>query len=230
MPDEPATKQEWISKKDILTFRQQIKVWGKRNFRSFPWRLTNTPYRILMAEVMLHRTKALQVVPVYERFIQQYPDLAHFLQATKKNLKASLQSLGLAWRIDLIYQMGRMIELSFGSQIPVENEDLLSLPGVSEYIASAVRCFAWNLPEPLIDTNTVRITGRFFGWDIKDSSRRSKRFRQALAEFVDPEEPRTFNYTLLDLAALVCLKKRPPLCDQCPLQAICNFGKSTRPA
>jgi A/G-specific adenine glycosylase len=108
--------------------------------------------------------------------------------------------------------------------VPVGKEDLLSLPGVSEYIASAVRCFAWNLPEPLIDTNTVRIVGRVFGWEIKDSSRRNPRFRRVLAEILDPDESRTFNYALLDLAHLVCLKKQDPLCALCPVISVCFFG------
>jgi len=183
-----------------------------------------------MAEVMLHRTQVSQVVPVYESFISQYPNLSQFLQAGLTDLKASLQSLGLHWRIELLYQMGQTITERFGKQIPTEKDDLLSLPGVSKYIASAVRCFAWNLPEPLIDTNTVRIIGRVFGWEVKDSSRRNSRFRQALATLVDPDEPRAYNYAMLDLAHLICLKKQSPLCDRCPLIAICNFGQSAKSA
>lgn len=211
---------------DIRAFRDGINMWGQKNSRSFPWRKTDDSYLILMAEVMLHRTQVVQVVPVYAKFVDRYPDLIHLVGADREELKFILKPLGLQWRINLIYAMVQVLRDRFGLLIPKEKTDLLSLPGVSDYIASAVRCFAWNLPEPLVDTNTVRIIGRVSGWPIKDSSRRNKQFRQALTALVDPVDPRSYNYGLLDLAHLVCLKKQSPLCNQCPLISMCHFGQS----
>jgi len=48
-----------------------------------------------MAEVMLYHTQARQVVPVYERFINCYPDLSGLAQATEENLHRILHSLCL---------------------------------------------------------------------------------------------------------------------------------------
>jgi A/G-specific adenine glycosylase len=111
-------------------------------------------------------------------------------------------------------------------QVPFERAGLLSLPGVSEYIAGAVRCFAWNQPEPLADTNTVRITGRLFGLPVKDSSRRNKMFKELLGSLIHLNEPRQYNYALLDLADKICKKKTPPECYICPLQNMCQTGIS----
>jgi len=209
---------------DARAFRRAIIAWGREHFRPFPWRLTEDPYRILMAEVMLHRTQAPQVVPVYERFIARYPDVPALARATREELHDALYSLGLRWRIDLIQAMAAELMTHFDGQIPREKAELLSLPGVSEYIAGAVRCFAWNLPEPLIDTNTVRVVGRLFGLEVRDSSRRNRRFRKLITALVDPDEPRAYNYALLDLADQVCMKKRPPGCARCPVQKCCVYG------
>lgn len=209
---------------DALVFRRALISWGQKHFRSFPWRKTEDPYRILMADVMLHRTQALQVVPVYERFIEAYPDMASLAQASREDLHVLLFPLGLRWRIDLIWSMAAEIVDRFDERVPREKEDLLSLPGVSDYIASAVRCFAWNIPEPLIDTNTVRVIGRLFGLEIKDSSRRNRRFRELIAALMDPEHPRSYNYALLDLAHLICHKRRAPECVRCPVRAHCVYG------
>ena len=136
-------------------------------------------------------------------------------------------SSGVRWRIDLIHEMvGELME-RFDGQVPREKADLLSLPGVSEYIAGAVRCFAWNLPEPLIDTNTVRVVGRLFRLGIKDSSRRNRHFRELIAALVDPVEPREYNYALLDLADQVCTKKRPSECERCPVSQWCASREVT---
>jgi A/G-specific adenine glycosylase len=173
---------------------------------------------------MLHRTQALQVLPVYSRFVERYPDATSLAQASVEDLHEQLFSLGLRWRTGLIHAMAAEIRDRFDGRIPKEKDDLLSLPGVSEYIASAVRCFAWNLPEPIIDTNTVRVVGRLFGLEIKDSSRRNRRFRELISALVDPENPRAYNYALLDHAHLICHKRRAPECTRCPVQTHCLYG------
>ncbi len=207
---------------DVIAFRKDLTVWGRDNFRRFPWRLTKNPYYILMAEVMLHRTQASQVVPVYLQFIERYPGLPELANATVADLQKRLFSLGLRWRIDMIYKMSKDIQERFMGRIPREKADLVLLPGVSDYIASAVRCFAWNKPEAIIDTNSVRIVGRLFRLEIKDSSRRSRLFRIILEALIDPLEPRTFNYALLDLAAQICIKKEPK-CHLCPVNNYCAY-------
>jgi A/G-specific adenine glycosylase len=111
----------------------------------------------------------------------------------------------------------------FGGQIPYEKSDLLSLSGVNDYIANAVRCFTWDLPEPIVDTNTVRVVGRLFGLEIKDSSRRNRRFRELITALVDPDEPRAYTYALLDLTDRVCTKKYEPSCELCPVNDYCLY-------
>lgn len=206
------------------TFRALLITWGHGHFRALPWRLTRDPYQILMAEVMLHRTQALQVVPTFQHFVALYPDVPTLAHAAPAQLHAVLHALGLRWRVDLICEMATQLMTRFGGQVPCDKSDLLSLPGVSEYIASAVRCFAWNCPEPLVDTNTVRVTGRLFGLPTKDSSRRNRRFRDLIGGLVDPNEPRNYNYALLDLANQVCMRKQPPDCFGCPAQKQCVYG------
>lgn len=212
---------------DAVKVRKALVKWGERNFRAFPWRLTRDPYKILISEIMLHRTQAPQVVPVYEQFIRSYPDTSSLKIARKEDLYSILYSLGLKWRSDMLIEMIDVITSRYGGQIPSSKANLLSLPGVSEYIASAVRCFAWNFPEPILDTNTVRIIGRLLGLEIKDSSRRNPQFQNLNAFLLDRTEPRNYNFALLDLAHMVCLKKQPPKCLECPLLFGCQYGNQS---
>lgn len=209
---------------DVLAFRNMLITWGQEHFRTFSWRLTKDPYYILMAEVMLHRTQVSQVVPIYEHFIHRYPNVHALALAKREELHDMLYSLGLRWRIELIYLMAAELLNRFGGQIPRERADLLSLPGVSDYIASAVRCFAWNMPELIIDTNVMRVVSRLFGLEVKDSSRRNQHFRRLADALVDPKEPRRYSYALLDLADQVCTKKQLPDCIRCPVRNFCVYG------
>ncbi len=207
-------------------FRKNLLTWGKLNFQPLPWRLTHDPYAILMAEIMLHRTQVKQVVPIYIEFIAKYPEIKNIRETNEVNIFETMKALGLQWRIALIKEMADEICNQFGSNIPQERDQLLSLPGINDYIASAVRCFAWNYPDPIIDTNTVRIVGRLFGIETKDSSRRNQGIRKLINKLIDPKDPANFNYALLDLAHLVCQKKHEPECAICPVRPYCVYGGS----
>lgn len=209
---------------DAAAFHKSLIRWGRKNFRPFPWRATNDPYRLLMAEVMLHRTQARQAERVYNRFVEDYPDLRTLSRASAEELRKALYSLGLPERIEHFIRMVDELLTRFRGKVPRPKTDLLSLTGVSEYIASAVRCFAWGEPEPLIDTNTVRVIGRVFMLEIKDSSRRNPLFRRLISALVDPQQPCAYNYALLDLADQICTKKKPPDCMRCPVRRWCGYG------
>lgn len=209
---------------DARWFRAQLLAWGQGHVRSFPWRETDDPYRLLMAEVMLHRTQVRQVLPVYEQFVVLFPDVRAAAHASRDAIHEVMRPLGLHWRIDLVGEMAKEILGRFRGRVPSDRDALLSLPGVSDYIASAVRCFSFGLDDALVDTNTVRVVGRVFGLPTKPSSRRNSRFRELLGALLDRDRPSDYNYALLDLAHLVCLSRRPPECERCPLLPSCVTG------
>lgn len=217
--------EEHIARIDLQRFQSNLINWGRVYGRRFPWRDTTDAYKILISEILLHRTRAEQVVPLYETLIRAYPTPSSLARAPMEHLQEHLKSAGLRWRIDLMGATAKDLVSRFGGQIPRSDEDLQSLPGVGPYIAAAVLCFAYGEAVPILDTNTVRILGRVFGLRVTDGSRRSPRFRALMGQLVDPDSPREFNYALLDLGALICRPRR----DQvllCPLALDCEFGKT----
>lgn len=210
---------------DDLYLRNKALVdWGEKNWRDFPWRQTQDPYAVLVAELMLHRTQVKQVVPIYERFMNCWPTLHLASVAQKEELQSVLHPLGLEWRIKAFIVMIEALAQDQDAAIPEDRELLLSLPGVSDYVASAVRRFAFGHNDTLMDVNTVRIAGRTSGMLIKDSSRRNLKFRAVVAGFDEGiQDPRAVGFALLDLAHLTCLKKDPK-CGDCPIQPWCQFG------
>ena len=110
----------------------------------------------------------------------------------------------------------------FGGEVPCDENELKSLPGVGNYIARAVLVFGCGKIAPLLDTNTVRIAGRYFGMPVTDSSRRSRRFENLVMYLIDISHPAESYYALLDLGALICTP-RSPKCDYCPLNDHCQY-------
>ena len=118
--------------------------------------------------------------------------------------------------------MSEIIVRDFNGELPLEKELLLKLPGIGEYIASAVLCFGFNLPEPILDTNTVRVIGRIFGLKITDSSRRKKEFKEIMSNLVDFHQPKLFSLAMLDFSAKICTVGKPK-CLECFMQQICIY-------
>lgn len=214
---------------DLTDYRGLLVEWGPMHFRPFPWRETRDPYRLLMAEYMLLRTQASQVAHVYDMFIERYPTVKALSGARRDEVRSALYSLGLIWRADYVYDAAQEIANGRGGEVPRDRESLLALPGVSQYIAAAVRCFAFGETEGLIDTNTVRIAARLFGLEVRPHTRRSKLIRVLLPRMADPVDPRTYNFAMLDLAARVCTSRQPPDCPACPLRSLCVTGSRLTP-
>lgn len=209
---------------ELKQLRERLLAWFDQHGRNYPWRETSDPYRILVAEVLLHRTRAEQVVPVYEKFIRRFPDPESLARAERGEVMKILHPLGLHWRSALIHEMAREI-VRRGGVIQPDPEWLRSLPGVSDYIAGAVLSFAFRKPAPILDTNTVRILARLHGLPVTDGSRRSRKFRQLYEELMDPGHPDRFNQAMLDLGALVC-RPTGPRCGECPLAQWCSYHRN----
>ncbi len=164
-------------------------------------------------------------MPVYHQLLDIYPSVSELAKASLEKLGDLIQPLGLHWRVELLFNMAQELHTRFDDRIPTRREDLESLPGVSHYIATAVRCFAFGYPDALLDTNTVRICGRLLDIPVTDGSRRSKKFRNLLENLVEPDRPGDFNFALLDHGALIC-RSRSPLCNECSVKQHCCYGKS----
>ncbi len=207
----------------LCEFHANLYAWEKENSRAFPWRNTHNSFHILIAELMLRRTQARQVIPVYNQFVAQYPDAQTLMKAPSDEIARLLFPLGLAWRVPAFQQVAQMLVAVYGGKVPEDCSMLLTLPGVGDYVASAVSCFAFGQAVPIVDTNTVRIAGRLFGVTTHAESRRRRPIRQLLHRLVDTHEPKSYNYALLDLAALICVPAHPK-CDVCPLLQHCATG------
>ena len=202
-----------------------LRSWHRRCGRHLlPWRMGSTPWRIMLAEILLHRTRASTVEELYDEVSSQFRSPRCVIRRQAEWLEAT-RHLGLAWRARSFISTCEQLVTLHGNEVPEEWNDLTSLPGVGHYIASAVRCFGFGVPQVVVDTNTIRLACRITGEPLKQVRHRSRRARQVVARLsVNGRDLKSNdNYALLDLAALVCHSKKPE-CDRCPLQSRCVTG------
>jgi len=207
-------------KTKIQYLREKLLEWYKKNGRNYPWRVTKDPYKILMAEIMLRRTRADQVLPVYKDFIEQYPTVKSLSEGSKENIQKLTYSLGLHWRNQEFQNLAACIISSYNGEIPKSRDELTKLPGVGQYVAGVFLSSAYDRKEWIVDTNVVRVFSRFFGLRIKSDGRRDKRIIMIAKQYIDCESPRQVNFAVIDFAAIIC-KKINPLHSQCLVKQGC---------
>lgn len=202
---------------------KRLVIWFQENARDYPWRHTNDPYKILVAELMLQRTAARQVEPIYRRFIDKFPSPFVLASATLKELTDELKPLGLAYRASRFLNIGKMLTEKFNGAVPCEENQLLKLPGVGKYVARAILCFAFGQDVALVDSNIIRVIKRVFSLDLGKYEYKKRQFWKFMDEMVPKGEAKEFNFSLIDLGDLICTPRNPHH-DICPLREICDLA------
>jgi DNA (cytosine-5)-methyltransferase 1 len=208
------------------SFYDDLLNWHRENRRDFPWRrLKSNPWLVLMAEMCLRRTRVDQVAPTFDELRRIAPTPKALVRESHEAIEA-MSRLGLDSRALSILAVARDLVERFDGCVPDTEIELRSLPGVGDYLAQAVICFGFGRRAVLVDTSTVRITGRVFGrerarrWQL-----RLDLYRLSGAQGPDP----AFNHALLDLGSSVC-KPQVPECQICPVPTHCTMAEAAEPA
>lgn len=207
---------------EIEKFRGTLLRWFKKNKRDYPWRNTINPFRVLIAEMMLQRTKADQVVTVYKKFFMEFKKPSDVTHVTMRKLNRLLYPLGLKWRIKRFKEVSQELINNFNGKVPQKRDEILTLPGVGEYVAGIVLSIAFNKKEWIVDSNVVRVVKRYFGISTSKEGRRDKHVIELAKKYVNSANPKNANLALLDFAALICTP-RSPKHNECPLSKNCRF-------
>lgn len=203
--------------------QRALLAWFKSHARDFPWRRRRTPYRILIAEILLQQTAAWKVASVYDTFINRYRTPRELSAASIRSIISIIKPLGLVRRAGLLKRLGQMLQAEHSGRVPRRSNELLELPGVGPYTRAALNCFAFGRREAIVDTNVVRFMTRFFGLTPPPNRRELTVSAVAAAEQCLPMRRfENFNLALLDHAALVC-KFNKPRCEVCPVAQHCEW-------
>ena len=201
--------------------RTRLLAWYDANRRDLPWRRTTDPYRILVAEYLLQRTRVASGTPYYERFLERFPTVRDLAAASLDDVLAVWEGLGFYGRAKNLHAAARAIVDRHGGRLPKSFDDLVALPGMGPYTAGAIASIAFGVPVPAVDGNVTRVIARVFR--IRDDATRAvvkRRIHEIAARLVSPERPGAFNQAMMELGATVC-KPSSPSCNHCPLKRMC---------
>jgi A/G-specific adenine glycosylase len=206
----------------VKAVRRALLAWYRTHRRRLPWRETRDPYAIWISEAMLQQTRVETVIPYYQRFLEQFPDVQALATADLDDVLGAWAGLGYYSRARNLRSAAQKVVADFDGELPDDPQALRSLPGVGRYTAGALASIAFDRPEPVVDGNVARVLSRLLG--IRDdvgSPAVAKRLWEEAATLVRGPDPGDLNQALMELGAVVCTP-RGPRCDECPVRRSCD--------
>ncbi|SES29998.1 A/G-specific adenine glycosylase [Corynebacterium cystitidis] len=209
--------------------RATIIAWFQENARDLPWRSpSTTAWAILLSEVMSQQTPVARVAPIWQQWVERWPDPATFAAAQPAEVLRAWGSLGYPRRALRLLECAQVIVDKHDGQVPDDVDELLSLPGIGQYTARAVACFAFGQNVPVVDTNVRRVYARMVdGRPLAPPA--SKRELSEVAALLPDDHGPTFSAGLMELGALICTATAPR-CGECPVPSHCHWLQAGKPA
>jgi A/G-specific adenine glycosylase len=143
-----------VNGRALTTFRREVwNYWKKHGRHDLAWRKTKDPYKILVSEVMLQQTQVPRVSEKYGKFLKKFPNTRALARAKLVDVLRIWSGMGYNRRAKYLHDAAKIIVEKHGGKVPRDFAALRTLPGVGPYTASAIRVFAFNEPDTLIETN-----------------------------------------------------------------------------
>ena len=211
--------------KSILT--NKILYWYDNNKRPLPWRKklsqVKREYYTLVSEFMLQQTQVATVIPYFNNFIKDIPDIKSLSKIKEHKLLKYWEGLGYYSRVRNLKKTAQILEKNFNRRLPSTIEELKLLPGIGDYTSNAIMAIAFNKPFIPLDGNIERVIKRLLNLKLpkeiaKDNLVKNKKILGSSIRASD------YAQALMELGALICRPKNP-LCHQCPLTKNCTSFK-----
>ena len=212
---------------DCVTFLDKLAAWYSENpsLTDKKWRRDLDPFRSVITEILLIRTRREAVERIYDGFFSRYKSPEDLLNAPEEELERAVYGLGLRKRVPLLKKAAAYLK-EHGIRSP---EDIDGLPGAGEYVKSILKLKLFGTGGAAVDRNGARVLFRYFYGYVPDVEKPEKRgeIREIREKCLDLYGDKlTLAYALMDLGYYVC-KPRRPECGKCPLKESCKYARGT---
>lgn len=217
----------------LSLLHERVNEWYALEGRKhLPWREPDcSPWGVFLSEVMSQQTPLSRVEPIWREWMTRWPTPADLAAAAPGEAVRAWGRLGYPRRALRLHEAATVMVERHDGQVPDTPEALLALPGVGAYTAAAVACFAFGIPEVVVDTNVRRVLARTVEGKAFPNLTLNRAEARLAAESMpaDREGANTWNVAVMELGALVCVA-RGPRCDDCPAADLCAWNLAGRPA
>lgn len=204
-------------------FSRAVLDWFAHSGRHhLPWQEHPNPYRVWVSEIMLQQTQVGTVIPYFQNFMQQYPDVHALASAPLDEVLHLWTGLGYYARARNLHRSAEIISREMGGMLPCSVEDLCKLPGIGRSTAGAILSLGAGIRAPILDGNVKRVLCRYHampGWPDQPAVQKQL---WLIAEETTPHQNfAAYTQAMMDLGATVCTRSKPA-CASCPLHNGCR--------
>lgn len=203
-------------------FSRSVLAWFDRAGRKhLPWQQHITPYRVWLSEIMLQQTQVATVIPYFNKFIAQFPDVHSLATAPVDDVLALWTGLGYYSRARNLHRAAQILHAEHRGIFPDSIDALSALPGIGRSTAAAIISIAYQQPAAILDGNVKRVLARFHaisGWPGESAV--AKKLWQYAEQHTPHKRCGDYTQAMMDLGATVCTRSKPK-CTLCPLQKAC---------
>lgn len=198
LSDYEVTEEGVANIQHIQQLQTKILTRYAKQWRHFPRRETRDPYAIHICEVMSQQTQLSRVLSYRTVWMQDIPDYESLANISKVELLQHRSGLGFNSRALRLQECATVIVEKYTGQPPHSREELLKLPWVWPYTASAICAFTWNMEEAVIDTNIRRVLIFLLKLDETISM---KELEEIAKKLIPPWRSRDWHNALMDYGA-----------------------------
>jgi A/G-specific adenine glycosylase len=207
---------------------EDVLAWFDAEARDLPWRRDTSAWSVMVSEFMLQQTPVSRVLPAFEAWMRRWPTPASLAADPPGEAVRAWGRLGYPRRALRLHAAAAAIVKRHGGAVPSKHDELLALPGVGDYTASAVASFAFAGRHPVLDTNVRRVFARV-AQGIAFPASSVTAAERALADSLMPEhDAHRWAAATMELGALVCTA-RAPRCEACPIAGRCRWRAAGYP-
>lgn len=211
-----------------MTLQDELIDWFEAEARDLPWRRDTSPWSVMVSEFMLQQTPVSRVLPVFEAWMRRWPTPAALASDPPGEAVRAWGRLGYPRRALRLHAAAAAIVERHDGRVPADHDDLLALPGVGDYTASAVVSFAFGGRTPVLDTNVRRVLARVVGGVAFPGPSVTAAERRLAASLMPARDAHRWAAATMELGAVVCTA-RAPRCGACPVAELCRWRAAGYP-
>ena len=154
--------------------------------------------------------------------MERWPTPADLAREPKSEVIKAWGRLGYPRRAIRLHESAKVITSEYQNQVPRYREELLALPGVGDYTASAIAAFAYGESALVLDVNIRRFFTRYFEGRQFPTSSPSQIEKKLRSELIPTQRGDTWAAATMEFGALICTS-RSPNCAACFLAKDCAW-------
>ena len=210
---------------------EAICAWFDANGRDLPWRRPGTSaWGVRVSEVMSQQTPMSRVIGPWHEWMNRWPTPDDLAEEDSGEAVAAWGRLGYPRRALRLHSCAVTIATEHDGVVPNSYDELVALPGIGDYTASAVVSFAFGGRATVLDTNVRRLIARAESGIANCPTSVTRAERIVADALVPDEDARAAKWAVasMELGALVCTA-RSPQCEVCPIRDGCRWVIDGRP-